>query len=74
MRQISPKVTTPARRPISAPGFTAPLCGLGVMFQECGDLQRAADAFDRVLKINPHHEQARAAREQLVGRGINQTL
>lgn len=50
------------------------LYGLGVMFQEFGDLQRAADAFDRVLKINPHHEQARAAREQLVGRGINQTL
>lgn len=50
------------------------LYGLGVMFQEFGDVARAAEAYDRVLTINPHHEQAKEARERLAGRGINQTL
>jgi tetratricopeptide (TPR) repeat protein len=50
------------------------LFGLGVMFQEFGDLRRAAEAFDRVLDINPHHEGATEARKRLEGRGINQTL
>jgi tetratricopeptide (TPR) repeat protein len=50
------------------------LYGLGVMFMEFGDTRRAAEAFDRVLSINPHHEPAQQARERLVGQGINQTL
>ena len=50
------------------------LFGLGVMFQEFGDLERAAEAFDRVLAIHPNHEQAKEARERLVGRGIADTL
>jgi tetratricopeptide (TPR) repeat protein len=50
------------------------LFGLGIMFMEFGDTRRAAEAFDRVLSINPHHERAKEARERLVGRGINQTL
>ncbi|MFK7745956.1 MAG: tetratricopeptide repeat protein [Roseobacter sp.] len=48
--------------------------GLGVMLQDFGDLQRASDAFDRVLALNPHHEQAKAAKEQLEKRGIGRTL
>lgn len=50
------------------------LFGLGVMFQEFGDTPRAAQAFDSVLMLNPHHERAKEARERLVGRGIDQTL
>lgn len=50
------------------------LFGLGVMFQEFGDTARAAQAFDRVLEMHPHHEQAKAARARLSGRGIDQTL
>ncbi len=48
--------------------------GLGVMFREFGDTQRAAEAFDRVLELNPHHEHAKAAREQLRSRGIGRSL
>jgi len=48
--------------------------GLGVMMQELGDLQRAADAYDLVLDLNPHHERAKEARERLAGLGIGQTL
>ena len=50
------------------------LFGLGVMLQEFGDLDRAAQAFDAVLELHPHHEHAKAARERLGGRGIGQTL
>ena len=50
------------------------LFGLGVMFQEFGDMPRAAEAFDRVLIIHPNHERAIEARKRLVGRGINETL
>ncbi len=50
------------------------LYGLGIMFQEFGDDARAAEAYDRVLVINPHHVQAKEARDRLAGRGINQTL
>jgi tetratricopeptide (TPR) repeat protein len=50
------------------------LFGLGVMFQEFGDLPRAAEAYDRVLELNPHHERAKEARKRLVGRGVEQTL
>ena len=48
--------------------------GLGVMMQELGDLQRAADAYDLVLDLNPHHERAKEARKRLAGLGIGQTL
>lgn len=48
--------------------------GLGVMFVEFGDYQRAAQAFDRTLELNPHHEPATEARERLAGRGVDQTL
>jgi tetratricopeptide (TPR) repeat protein len=48
--------------------------GLGIMFMEFGDTARAAEAFDRVLEIHPHHERAREARARLIGRGVNETL
>lgn len=48
--------------------------GLGVMLQEFGDLDRAAQAFDRVLALHPHHENAKTAQEQLKRRGIGRTL
>ncbi|WP_299678929.1 tetratricopeptide repeat protein [uncultured Roseobacter sp.] len=48
--------------------------GLGVMLQEFGDLERAAQAFERVLVLHPHHENANTAMEQLKRRGIGRTL
>lgn len=48
--------------------------GLGVMFQEFGDLERAAEAFERVLALNPHHKHAISAMEQLKQNGIGRTL
>jgi tetratricopeptide (TPR) repeat protein len=48
--------------------------GLGIMLQEFGDLDRAAELFDRVLSLHPHHEPAKEARDRLAGRGIGQTL
>lgn len=48
--------------------------GLGIMFQDFGDYDRAARAFDQVLEMNPHHEHAKSARERLAGRGGPQTL
>ncbi len=48
--------------------------GLGVMLQEFGDLDRAAQAFDRVLALHPHHENAKTAMEQLKRSGIGRTL
>ena len=48
--------------------------GLGVMFQEFGDLPRAAEAYNRVLELNPHHERAKEARDRLAGQGVIQTL
>lgn len=48
--------------------------GLGVMLQEFGDLDRAAQAFERVLALHPHHENATTAVEQLRRRGIGRTL
>ncbi len=50
------------------------LFGLGIMFREFGDMPRAAEAFDRVLEINPHHERAIEARKWLSGQGVEQTL
>lgn len=48
--------------------------GLGVMLQEFGDLERAGDAFQQVLDLNPHHENANTAIEQLKQSGIGRTL
>lgn len=48
--------------------------GLGVMFEEFGDLRRAEQAFRRVLALHPHHRDARTALEALESRGIGRTL
>ena len=48
--------------------------GLGVLFEEFGDNRRAADLFRRVLALNPHHENAEKALEQLKSEGIGRTL
>ena len=50
------------------------ILGLAVMLQEFGNLQRAAEAYDRVLALHPHHEQAKEAKKRLAGQGIDQTL
>ncbi|MEM8654853.1 MAG: tetratricopeptide repeat protein [Pseudomonadota bacterium] len=48
--------------------------GLGIMFQEFGDTRRAEQAFQRVLDLHPHHENATKALEQLKAQGIGRTL
>lgn len=48
--------------------------GLGVLFEELGNPRRAADLFRRVLALNPHHENAEKALEQLKSEGIGLTL
>jgi len=48
--------------------------GLGIMLREFGDLELAAEAFDQVLALNPHHEHAKTAKEQLAASGIGRTL
>lgn len=48
--------------------------GLGVMFQEFGDLDRAARAYSQVLELHPHHKNAKAALERLENGGIRRTL
>lgn len=48
--------------------------GLGVMFQEFGDLPRAADLYRRVLTIHPNHENARRALSRLKRDGIGREL
>ncbi len=48
--------------------------GLGVMFQEFGDNVRAERAFQQVLDLHPHHENATKALEQLKAQGIGRTL
>jgi len=48
--------------------------GLGIMLQEFGETQLAADAFHQVLALHPHHENAKTALGQLKGQGIGQTL
>ncbi|GFE51997.1 hypothetical protein So717_37500 [Roseobacter cerasinus] len=48
--------------------------GLGVMLREFGDLERAGQAFERVLVLHPHHENAKAAQEHLKRSGIGRTL
>lgn len=50
------------------------LFGLGVMFKQFDDTTRAAAAFRRVLRLNPHHEQAKQALESLKAEGIGHSL
>jgi tetratricopeptide (TPR) repeat protein len=48
--------------------------GLGVMFQQFGDLRRAAELFRRVLTIHPNHENANEALSRLQRDGIGREL
>ncbi|NJN05252.1 MAG: tetratricopeptide repeat protein [Rhodobacteraceae bacterium] len=53
---------------------TTRIYGLGVMMQELGEEERALRAFERVLDLNPHHENAKTAMEHLKISGIGRTL
>lgn len=48
--------------------------GLAVMIEEFGDNRSAADLYRRVLALNPHHENAEKALDQLKSEGIGRTL
>jgi len=48
--------------------------GLGILFDEFGDSRKAATLYRRVLALNPHHESAGKALEQLKKDGIGRTL
>lgn len=48
--------------------------GLGVLVEELGNSRKAADLYRRVLALNPHHESAEKALEQLKTEGIGRTL
>ncbi len=48
--------------------------GLGVMFQEFGDYRRAEEAFQHVLTLHPHHENASTALASLKREGIGREL
>ncbi len=48
--------------------------GLGVLLQEFGETRKAAQLYRRVLALNPHHENAEKALEQLKSEGIGRTL
>ncbi len=50
------------------------LFGLGVLFQQFGDLRRAEDAFLQVLALHPHHENAQTALDRLKRDGIGRSL
>ena len=50
------------------------LFGLGVMMQEFGNDALARDAFRQVLELNPNHENASKALEQLKTKGIGLEL
>lgn len=50
------------------------LFGLGVLFQQFQDYARAQDAFEQVLDLHPHHENAKQALESLKRVGIGRTL
>ncbi len=48
--------------------------GLGVMFQEVGDLTKASQLYRKVLVIYPHHKEARTALDYLKREGIGREL
>lgn len=48
--------------------------GLGTMFQEFGDLRKAADLFRRVLDLHPNHTNAAEALDRLKRDGIGREL
>lgn len=48
--------------------------GFGIMLQEFGEYELASEAFHQVLVLNPHHDSAKTALDQLKGSGIGQTL
>lgn len=48
--------------------------GVAVMFQELGDLHRAATLFRRVLTIHPNHENAKSALSRLKREGIGREI
>ncbi len=48
--------------------------GLGILFQELGDYERAARAFEMTLDLHPHHENATEALKQVKRFGVGQTL
>ena len=48
--------------------------GLGTLLVELGDLERAAQAFRKVLVLHPHHEEAKQALTRLEAKGIGRTL
>lgn len=48
--------------------------GLGVMFQEFGDLRKAARLYRRVLSIHPNHNNAQQALDRLKRDGIGREL
>ena len=48
--------------------------GLGVMFMQFDEPARAEKAFNEVLRLNPHHEDAKQALERLKSEGVGRTL
>lgn len=50
------------------------LFGMGVLFQELGDYNRAERAFRMALDLNPHHENAEEALKQIKRFGGGQEL
>ncbi|MEP5732260.1 MAG: tetratricopeptide repeat protein [Sulfitobacter sp.] len=56
------------------PSHYEAIFGLAVMWQEFGDLHKAADLFDKVLEIHPNHGNAAQALERLKRDGIGREL
>lgn len=56
------------------PNNYSAIFGLGVLFQQFRDFAGAQDAFQRVLSLHPHHENAKQALESLTRVGIGRTL
>lgn len=48
--------------------------GLGALFEQFSQYNRAGDAFRAVLDLNPHHEEAKEALERLKRQGIGREL
>ncbi|WP_255209607.1 tetratricopeptide repeat protein [Sulfitobacter donghicola] len=48
--------------------------GLAVLLEEVGNSRSAAQLYRRVLALNPNHENAKSALEQLKTKGIGRTL